>query len=184
MDIVVTSIINPPLYLVNIRNLLHWYDLWYEWTENHHFTITTHTSQHVEFFHSLIFFYRLYANTSWSWIRQKELRTVLIHIFIFWTSTFATNKTLSFEEHHGTDSILHVMPIFFKKMDIVKKLVGTLAEQNNVSACSISSWIVLPRHNDSFRQTLNGTGTRKKELHYFMFSLHIAELHCGTTTLW
>ena len=31
------------------------YDLNFKRTENHNFTITTNTSQHVEFFHSLIF---------------------------------------------------------------------------------------------------------------------------------
>ena len=32
-------------------------DLNFKRTENHNFTITTNTSQHVEFFHSLIFYF-------------------------------------------------------------------------------------------------------------------------------
>ena len=39
-------------------------DLNFKRTENHNFTITTNTSQHVEFFHSLIFFIFMISKSS------------------------------------------------------------------------------------------------------------------------
>ena len=47
------------------------YDFKSERTENQNFTITTNTSQHVEFFHSLIFEYVTVCNGSltFCWVR-------------------------------------------------------------------------------------------------------------------
>ena len=44
-------------------------DLNFKRTENHNFTITTNTSQHVEFFHSLIFV--IVLSFVWSFVTQK-----------------------------------------------------------------------------------------------------------------
>ena len=47
------------------------YDFKFEITENQKSTITTHTSQHVEFFHSLIFYFYCKDNANTMMLKLK-----------------------------------------------------------------------------------------------------------------
>ena len=49
-------------------------------TENHHFTITTNTSQHVEFFHSLILLYWLGSDDSDLKKQPIDLCTIVVAV--------------------------------------------------------------------------------------------------------